>query len=240
MNREDQEAALALALMAAWKKFQDKDQISWLQFQAAIRPALAEHLTSIYMSSAQQEAGGNDLPHLEQAAEQWAGMYAKRLAAEIAETSRQQIEAAKRRRDEEELALALAIAFSSGRASTISATETTYAITNGQRSAVSYLDRLLGRRSIAYWQCEPDCCDICDPLDDEPPDVWADMFPEGPPGHPNCRCWLEYRTSSQFCMPVRSKVRLEQLWLPPSQTCRAMNVLGTSPCWMRSAIQTLS
>lgn len=50
---------------------------------------------------------------------------------------------------------------------------------------------------VAYWQTENDnkVCPLCSPLHDQPEDIWARYYPQGPgPGgpHPNCRCWLRY------------------------------------------------
>lgn len=48
---------------------------------------------------------------------------------------------------------------------------------------------------IAIWQTERDSrvCKICAPLHGQDQDVWQDEFPFGPPAHPNCRCFLNYR-----------------------------------------------
>lgn len=35
-------------------------------------------------------------------------------------------------------------------------------------------------------------CPICSPLHRTLRDVWEREYPEGPPAHPNCRCWIEW------------------------------------------------
>lgn len=47
---------------------------------------------------------------------------------------------------------------------------------------------------IWIWNTSEDdkVCPICRPLNQKPSEEWAEEFPEGPPAHPNCRCWLEY------------------------------------------------
>lgn len=35
-------------------------------------------------------------------------------------------------------------------------------------------------------------CSVCSPLHRTLRDVWERDFPQGPPAHPNCRCWIEF------------------------------------------------
>lgn len=49
--------------------------------------------------------------------------------------------------------------------------------------------------TIAIWQTQEDerVCPVCGPLHDRRADSWASQFPEGPPAHPRCRCFLIYK-----------------------------------------------
>lgn len=43
-----------------------------------------------------------------------------------------------------------------------------------------------------FWFTEPGACKVCAPLHGMGRASWADRFPDGPPSHPNCRCYLEW------------------------------------------------
>jgi hypothetical protein len=45
----------------------------------------------------------------------------------------------------------------------------------------------------AFWNTEPGACPVCEPLHKKPEEVWRTKFRNGPPAHPNCRCWLQWR-----------------------------------------------
>lgn len=47
----------------------------------------------------------------------------------------------------------------------------------------------------AYWVTARDekVCPICRPLNDKPEYLWTKDFPNGPPAHPVCRCYLNWR-----------------------------------------------
>lgn len=80
-------------------------------------------------------------------------------------------------------------------ASDIAVTETTRANSRAERAAAEDFERATGVRVVAYWQAENDSrtCPICNGLDGKPEAVWLREFPDGPPGHPNCRCWLTWK-----------------------------------------------
>jgi len=44
------------------------------------------------------------------------------------------------------------------------------------------------------WYTERDdrVCPVCEPLDGAERMTWAAEFTDGPPAHPNCRCWIQY------------------------------------------------
>lgn len=83
--------------------------------------------------------------------------------------------------------------FGDERAERAGTTETTGGISAGERGAQNRLARD-GMEVIAIWQTERDgrVCKVCGELDGLPEDEYSDKFPEGPPAHPRCRCWLSF------------------------------------------------
>jgi len=47
----------------------------------------------------------------------------------------------------------------------------------------------------AYWNAYNDSrtCPVCSALDGKPESYWIADYPTGPPAHPNCRCWKDYK-----------------------------------------------
>lgn len=78
-------------------------------------------------------------------------------------------------------------AFSDERAQTIARTETAKADVAGNLNAYKESGQVESKR----WLTAPDCCDLCQDLDDVTVGLDED-FPDdggdGPPLHPNCRC----------------------------------------------------
>lgn len=70
-------------------------------------------------------------------------------------------------------------------------TDTTQLHSRGEIDAARDVEQVNGQRIVAVWRTEPGACPICEPL--EGSTMWARVFPNGPPGHPNCRCHLEWR-----------------------------------------------
>ena len=77
------------------------------------------------------------------------------------------------------------------RAKMIAITETTRAASQSTASYQDYLGQR-GINMIRVWNTENDeivkDCPICAPLEGKTEDVWGAEFPDGPPGHVNCRC----------------------------------------------------
>ena len=78
------------------------------------------------------------------------------------------------------------------RAATIAVTETTVATSAGGERGV---EMSVGVAEADLWITERDAkvCPVCAPLDNATRSVWHLQFPGGPPGHPNCRCWISYQ-----------------------------------------------
>jgi SPP1 gp7 family putative phage head morphogenesis protein len=89
--------------------------------------------------------------------------------------------------------------FGEERAWMIATTETTSAYARGQRMAGEALRKEYPDVDVVkQWFTNNDdlVCPICGPLDGEEIDM-DDDFTTGiadPPAHPNCRCWISYRT----------------------------------------------
>jgi hypothetical protein len=45
---------------------------------------------------------------------------------------------------------------------------------------------------IPIWRTEPLACNVCEKLEGTRPNIWRVQAPQGPPMHPNCRCWLQW------------------------------------------------
>ena len=81
--------------------------------------------------------------------------------------------------------------FSTDRAESISITETTGAISAGEDSGARIVEQQDDVILSKTWVTEADArvCPICRPLHLKPESFWP-QFPNGPPAHPRCRCWL--------------------------------------------------
>lgn len=79
-------------------------------------------------------------------------------------------------------------------ASDIAVTETTRANSRAERAAAEDFERATGKKIVAYWVTERDSrvCKTCLGLGGKAERVWLSEFPDGPPAHPNCRCWLSW------------------------------------------------
>lgn len=178
-----------------------------------LRASLGPQLQAIFLQQAQQmleeQAIGVDWALVNQAAADWAGQYTFALVKDIDEKSRALLQQAVSTyyRDGQtlgQLEAALAQTYSSPvRAEMIATTETTRAAVQGEASVAAELADL-GIAMVEIWVTENDAivrkCPICWPAHkkrrDESIDAefyggrsWGEVHPDGPPGHPRCRCW---------------------------------------------------
>lgn len=81
------------------------------------------------------------------------------------------------------------------RAESIAITETTRAFEAGKEAAVSAFETKHGVTVERIWRTKKDerVCPICYPLNLQPSAIWKVVFPDGPPAHPFCRCWIELK-----------------------------------------------
>jgi len=73
-------------------------------------------------------------------------------------------------------------------------TTTTGANSQSERKAADDFEKRTGVKVVAYWVTERDSrvCKTCQALGGQPERVWLSEFPDGPPAHVNCRCWLSW------------------------------------------------
>lgn len=81
--------------------------------------------------------------------------------------------------------------FGPTRVNDVVVSETTLAVSQGGEAAV---EETVGFSEDDQWVTEDDnnVCPICWPFHRKPREVWAAKFPDGPPAHVRCRCWLVY------------------------------------------------
>lgn len=197
-NRTERErqlaAALALlfqrqgeAIKSAWPRAPD-----WSGMEQDTHSVLASVLAGTFTDAASGMHNATDARRWGQA---WADGYASVLAGEIVATTREDVASVSGTSPAEEAAaLAAVIAALAMRAENIAVTETTRAITSGERIAVEQYEMSTGKRLRPIWQTELDArtCDVCRPLDGMGEEVFGRVAPTGPPVHPRCRCFLEW------------------------------------------------
>lgn len=163
---------------------------------ARVREEAAPVLASIFGEAAQQigdrERWGLSTAGLNTEARVWANMRAAALGEMMAAKTLQMLADG----------WDLASIFGVDRAASIGITETTGAVTAGERWVFAWAtDNVLGddREVERTWHTEGDArvCEICRPLDGREEDYWRRLFPDGPPAHPRCRCWIDYRILRQ-------------------------------------------
>jgi HK97 family phage portal protein len=124
----------------------------------------------------------------------WAREYTYELVKGIDATSQAQLQSvisqlANAQLTEEDALALLEPVFGSVRAETIAATEITRAVSEAE----GMYAELLQEREVKFverWLTAEDerVCPECGPLDHKT--NWAEDYPDGPPLHPNCRCWV--------------------------------------------------
>jgi hypothetical protein len=217
-SRTKRERELTAAALLIFRRYADRSPQRFpfdafhSDLHAAIQPVLADtHQAAGGQLNEQAELGLPD-ESLSGTARHWSGQYGNALAGEIVAKTRDRFDkAADRRRktiaegkshEEIEAIDDTGGSFDESRAANIGVTETTRAITAGEGMAILLYRRMSGRGvspngwdlDDGIWETagDDDVCEDCDPLDDTGPDVWREEFPEGPPAHGNCRCFLRY------------------------------------------------
>lgn len=182
---------------------------TWEALDASLRAALAPELQAIYLEQAramlEEDALGVDWALVNQAAADWASRYSFELVKGIGDNSRAALQSAVSAYFEQgqtigQLEGQLVDLFGPVRAESISVTEVTRAASMGESEIVSELAGT-GIEMDEFWETNNDelVCPICgaahhkekdEPIDREPFNgkSWGEVYPDGPPAHPRCRC----------------------------------------------------
>ena len=192
-NRRERERDLAAALLlvlGAWR-YREFDPIGFADDASkAMLPVLIE--TSGLAASGLASTHGLDLSQAGIGTAEWAEGYSKVLANEVALSIQRELAAG----------YDPAIVFGGNRAEMVGVTETTRAITAGEGLVVGALVAGIGGveskqlEEIWYTVLDARVCEICRPLHGTGPEVYGRVSPTGPPAHPRCRCWKEYREAA--------------------------------------------
>lgn len=126
---------------------------------------------------------------------------AQQLAQSYVETSQQQLDRAQQQWNERlgageeidsgEIHDTATNIFGPTRAENIAVTETTSSASQGGELTVR---ATVGENDGDTWFTEADgrVCPFCAPLHNNPRSRWERFYPDGPPAHPRCRCWIRY------------------------------------------------
>lgn len=200
-DRRQREEALAAALLAVFDDAtRDATEPRWDVLAAGIRTsaAIREQLAATFRDAAIQVATAQgvelDVVRLEERAWRWADSFLAVLAEQVVEVSRSRWNAARQTASVDVAAL-LTTLFSAVRAEKIAATELTRSISTGERSAMAWIESQTSGRSKSLWYTAADerVCAVCGPLHGQRDELWREKFPDGPPAHPNCRCYLQWQ-----------------------------------------------
>jgi hypothetical protein len=199
-NRQDHEEELAAAVLALFDDWRDRaPQFSAMEGEFAgsqdVATALAEtfaEAAGTFVAKRAADKAPEAESRLAQQAAEWAARRTRELAAEVVRTTRDRI--AVLPADDAEAEAALDSIFGADRAASIAITETTRAISAGEKAAAEWATAAILLLFDATWYTRADerVCDICGPLHGKPEAAWQAQFPGGPPAHPRCRCWVEW------------------------------------------------
>lgn len=196
-QREQKLAAALAAALLALRKSIESGVPNYYQFTADAGAALRDGLTATYLDAA------NDLmathgEGISANVDADASQYAASVAGSIAQAMADNTAAALGGVAIVGGSLVGSHLFSAERAAATAITETTRAISQGQRAAAGLIALSTRSRLTVRWKTEGDdaVCPICAPLDgktENEPNGYGREFPEGPPAHPYCRCELTFR-----------------------------------------------
>ena len=193
---------LAKVLADARQRYDQRQAIDWPQFERDAQQAAEDELRTAFVLIYLMML--DDSSRATQTAQRFAQVNSQEVAKQLRTNVQRQVQAG----------LTSEMIFSSRRAEVIAATEITRAISSAEIAARTDRARLdPAKRSapppdapiliddglVAIWQTLEDerVCPICSPFNGRKADQWADQFPNGPPGHPNCRCFLIYKVAKK-------------------------------------------
>jgi hypothetical protein len=213
-DRLEHEAQLAGSLseiLALVRQRVDRGEaVPWADLESQARDALEDQLAAafvvIFLMMADQGLQ-NDTLLAQSLSSRWARQQSGLIASGLFGNLRREVSSGSD----------AARVFSGRRAEVIAATEITRAVSAAELEARRVNAQLAAGRTrpaeapalppsdrgltvvqdglVAVWITERDdrVCPICSPLDRQREESWIGQYPFGPPAHPNCRCYLEYR-----------------------------------------------
>lgn len=188
-------AAIAAAFAAQHQSATQSGSIDWESFRSQIKQAAIANLQPIFLTMG---GGLRLLPAgvLLSHSHQWAEQYGQQLADTIAANTQAKVRDAVARAggDEDKLTEALQAAFSDERAMSIATTEITRTASQGEQLAAAIWTPDQKALTPIWQTAIKNVCDVCDLFDGTSRDVWGPEFPDGPPAHPHCRCYLHWVT----------------------------------------------
>lgn len=213
-KREQKEGGFIAAIMAVFRSMRDAITVDGVaadyeRFQERLQSTLEDEIAAIYFLMMLQltewvEANapeyvteplprGFSLPSAEYAMDR-----AAELAANITEQLRSDINRIQRQFANldtiaEQLQTHLDATLSEARAKRIAITEITRATSHAESETTKRIEQRSPVRLQWIWWTQDDerVCPVCGPLHMKGEVAWAYRFPEGPPAHPNCRCYKE-------------------------------------------------
>jgi hypothetical protein len=189
-DRRKREREIILALLLFWRDTK-KPITDWDGFRAGVKNAIYPTLRQVAFDAAGGLGKSLDKAKFEKRADGYAEKQSTTLAKGVSKTVREKtLEIKLAGGDVEE-------AFTESDAETIAATETTGAISAGEGMAVGAL-AAAGIALRPKWYTERDArvCEICGNLHGKGIEVYGIVSVTGPPAHPRCRCWLEYKRTT--------------------------------------------
>lgn len=171
----------------------------WQRVERETEEELAAVMLLLFILAAAQHGADNN--QADRAGRSFASIQAAQSAASYSQTGREMLQTAGRdwrdtlqgggdvlKRDVLDRATKI---FGPNRVSGIAVSETTNASSSGGEFGVEVS---VGLSDDDTWFTEADArvCPICQPLHEQPREVWASKFPSGPPAHHRCRCWIQY------------------------------------------------
>jgi hypothetical protein len=189
------------------------------QLPEQLQAALITELQTFFLADADVVRRRDGLPdynedELANAAATWARTHTYDLVRGLTETTRTIIQSVVSSAQEtpgltlDDMTRMLEPAFGKRRSQTIAVTETTRA----SAAAVNGLQGHYRNYGLSYqrqWITANDdlVCPICGPLNRKYEEQWARRFPDGPPAHPNCRCYLVLKMKVVRSYTILSLVR---------------------------------
>lgn len=174
-----------------------------------LRAALITELQAYYIADSNAVQSRDRLPEYDpevvsSAAATWARQHTFDLVRGLTDTTNKLIQDVVSTAQEtpgmtlEDMTRLLTSAFGEQRAQSIAITETTRAAaaaTNGLQQYYKEFD--LDYERVWITMADELVCPVCGPLNGKYEWRWNDRFPDGPPAHPNCRCFTVLKLRSR-------------------------------------------